>query len=293
MISERYGGAVVVWAPAKVNLFLEVLGKRADGYHEIASLLIAVSLYDTLEFQEEPTGKIEVACDHPDLPPTENLVYRAAQRLRQHTGCGLGATIKLRKRIPLAAGLAGGSSDAAATLDGLNRLWRLGLPLQELTRIGAELGSDVPFFFATPAAWCTGRGEIVEPLVLDRPLWFVVASPAAGLPTAQVYARVAVPATAKPGDRIRLAVQAGTMEEVAAELHNRLEEAAMGLCPGIDEARGRLRGLQPAGVLISGSGSSVFALCHGRTDALRVAHGFLDGPYDGPRPSLHVVRSCI
>src|SRR5205823_7229469 len=127
-----------------------------------ATLMVAVSLYDTLEFKEETSGEIRLHCDHPDLSAgPDNLVLRAAHLLRQRANCPRGCVIRLAKRIPLAAGLAGGSTDAAATLAGLNRLWRLGLVQSELARLGAELGSDVPFFFATPAAWCTGRGEQV------------------------------------------------------------------------------------------------------------------------------------
>jgi 4-diphosphocytidyl-2-C-methyl-D-erythritol kinase len=181
MLSERCADAVVVWAPAKVNLFLEVLAKRADGYHEIATLLVAVSLYDTLEFKEEASGDVQLLSNHPNLSTgPDNLVCRAADLLRQRRGVRRGARIRLTKRIPLAAGLAGGSSDAAATLAGLNRLWGLGLADGELAALGADLGSDVPFFFSAPAAWCTGRGEQVTPLPLGRPLDFVLACPPAG-----------------------------------------------------------------------------------------------------------------
>src|SRR5437763_1060743 len=172
MLSERHADGVVVWAPAKVNLYLEVLAKRADLYHEIATLMVAVSLYDTLEFKEESSGAIQLHCDHPELTTgPENLIFRAAVLLQQRTGCRRGVHIRLTKRIPLAAGLAGGSTDAAATLAGLNELWQLGVGKTELASLGARLGSDVPFFFDTPAAWCTGRGEVVTPLALGRPLW--------------------------------------------------------------------------------------------------------------------------
>src|SRR5207245_2521843 len=115
----------------------------------------------------EASGEILLRCDHPGLSTgPDNLVVRAADLLRRHMGCQRGATIQLIKRIPLAAGLAGGSTDAAATLAGLNRLWRLGLRRADLATLGADLGSDVAFFFATPAAWCTGRGERVTPLPL-------------------------------------------------------------------------------------------------------------------------------
>src|SRR5262249_20990118 len=137
---------------------------------------------------EETSGEIRLTCDHPDLAAApDNLVLRAAQLLRQRTGCRRSAYIQLAKRIPIAAGLAGGSSDAAATLAGLNRLWRLGLTRPQLALQGAELGSDVAFFFATPAAWCTGRGEQVAPVALGKPLWFVLVCPRFGLETADVY----------------------------------------------------------------------------------------------------------
>ncbi|HYT90648.1 MAG TPA: 4-(cytidine 5'-diphospho)-2-C-methyl-D-erythritol kinase, partial [Gemmataceae bacterium] len=184
----------MVWAPAKVNLYLEVLAKRVDGYHEIETLMIGVSLYDTLVFKEDSSGAISLRCHRPELSTgPDNLVMRAAERLRQHTGCPRGAHIRLVKRIPLAAGLAGGSTDAAAALAGLNRLWQLNLPDTELAELAARLGSDVPFFFATPAAWCTGRGEKVTPVALGKRLWFVLLCPPFGLATADVYRGLTVP----------------------------------------------------------------------------------------------------
>src|SRR5216683_1594333 len=147
MLSERHGNGLRVRTPAKVNLFLEVLGKRPDGYHDIATLMVAVSLYDTLEFTPEPSGDLVLRCEHPDLSTgPDNLICRAARLLRERTGCTQGAVIRLEKRIPLAAGLAGGSSDAAATLAGLNRLWRLGkrCPLSSpVFRSGSRLPTSI------------------------------------------------------------------------------------------------------------------------------------------------------
>ena len=293
MLSECYADAVVVWAPAKVNLFLEVLAKRADGYHEIATLMVAVSLFDTLEFKEDSSGDIQLWCDHPDLSTgPDNLVRRAAELLRQRTGCRRGAAIRLVKRIPLAAGLAGGSSDAAATLAGLNRLWRLGRSALELAGWGAELGSDVAFFFATPAAWCTGRGEQVAALPLGRPLTFVLACPAAGLATADVYRGVTVPEQPLSGAAIRRALTDGNVEEIARGLHNRLQPAAERLCPAVAQVRARLEALGPAGQLMSGSGSCVFALCRGHAETLRIARGLRDGLDEGVSLRVFLVRSC-
>jgi 4-diphosphocytidyl-2-C-methyl-D-erythritol kinase len=286
MLIERPDGAVVVRAPAKVNLFLEVLAKRPDGYHEIATLLVAVSLYDTLEFKEDSSGAVRLRCDVPELTTgADNLVRKAADLLRQRTGCARGADIRLTKRIPLAAGLAGGSTDCAAALAGLNRLWRLGLSRDELARLGGELGSDVPFFFHTPAAWCTGRGEVVTPLALDRPLDFVIVKPDAGLSTAEVYRGVTVPDRPRTGDEVRRAAEAGDVEAVGRQLHNRLQESAERLRPEIAAGLERLRAEGPAGQLMSGSGTSLFALCRDPGEAQRLARGV-------NQSRVYVVRSC-
>ncbi len=300
MLSERRDGTLVVRAPAKVNLFLEVLAKRPDGYHEIATLLVAVSLYDTLEFKEEPSGAIRLRCDAAELTTgPDNLVLKAAALLRQRTGCARGADVRLTKRIPLAAGLAGGSTDCAAALAGLNRLWRLGLTRDELARLGGELGSDVPFFFHTPAAWCTGRGEVVTPAAPGRPLDFVLLKPPVGLSTADVYRGVTVPERPERGDDIRRAVAAGDVAEVGRRLHNRLQEVAERLRPEIADGLGRLRAEGPAGQLMSGSGTTLFALCRDAGEARRLARA-LQRPSEVNTPGLvggggyrvYVVRSC-
>lgn len=295
MLIQRRADGVDVRAPAKVNLFLEVLAKRPDGYHEIATLMAAVSLYDTLEFAEEPSGAIELRCDDPnlDIGPA-NLVSRAAEQLRQHTGGRCGARINLRKRIPLAAGLAGGSSDAAATLAGLNVLWGLGLKSADLAQIGAAIGSDVAFFFATPAAWCTGRGEIVTPIKVARPLDLLLVCPPLGLATADVYRNVTVPKQLESGDEIRRAVAAGDVNEIGRRLHNRLQPAAEKLSPPIAAWQKRLEQLHPAGTAMSGSGSSLFALARNRLEALaiarelRKAHGC-----ESVGLRMFLVRSCV
>jgi 4-diphosphocytidyl-2-C-methyl-D-erythritol kinase len=221
------------------------------------------------------------------------LICRAAELLRQRTGCRHGAAIRLVKRIPLAAGLAGGSTDAAATLAGLNRLWRLGLSARELGSWSAELGSDVAFFFATPAAWCTGRGEQVTALPLGRSLWLVLACPAAGLATADVYRGVTVPAEPQSGDDIRRALAEGNMVEISRGLHNRLQPVAERLCPAVAAVRARLSALAPAGQLMSGSGSSVLALGRDHADAIRIARALRNGWQEGVSLQVYLVRSCI
>jgi 4-diphosphocytidyl-2-C-methyl-D-erythritol kinase len=300
MLSERRDSAVLVRAPAKVNLFLEVLAKRPDGYHEIATLMVAVSLYDTLEFKEDSSGAIRLHCNAPELTTgPDNLVVKAAALLRQRTGCTRGADIRLIKRIPMAAGLAGGSTDCAAALTGLNRLWRLGLADDELARLGGELGSDVPFFFNTPAAWCTRRGEVVTPVRLGRPLNFVIVKPAVGLSTAEVYRNVTIPDRPETGAELRQAVEVGDVEEIGRRLHNRLQEAARRLRPEIEAGLALLQAQGAAGQLMSGSGTSLFALCRDPGEAQRIARGVKrsqdstpSGAGAGGTLQEYVVRSC-
>lgn len=267
---STYLDDVVVWAPAKVNLFLEVLGKRPDGYHEIATLMVAVRLYDTLVFRESP--ELTLQCSDPKLSAgPDNLVLRAAHLLQERTGCRRGADIRLIKRIPMAAGLAGGSADAAATLLGLNDLWQLGRSDAELARIAGAIGSDIPFFFHTPAAWCTGRGEIVEAANLPSPLDLVLLCPPFGMATADVYKKVAVPAQAVAGNEIRAALSQGDVDLIGKLLHNRLQTAAERLDARIGEYARMLVESEPAGALMSGSGSTLFALARSPEDAERIA----------------------
>jgi len=293
MLSAKQADAWVFWAPAKVNLFLEVLARRSDGYHDVATLMVAVGLYDRLEFREDRSGKVTLHCDWPGLSTgPENLVTRAADLLRRRTCCQSGAEIRLEKRIPLAAGLAGGSSDAAATLAALNQIWALGLSRTDLMALGAELGSDVAFFLAASAAWCTGRGEQVIPLRLGKSMTFLLVCPPEGLSTAQVYGGVTVPERPLTGEKIRQAAEAGNVEEVGRQLHNRLQEAAESLQPAIAGYRSRLQQLRPAGCLMSGSGSTVFALCHDFADAERIAHAWGATTDKQPAPRMYLVPSC-
>jgi 4-diphosphocytidyl-2-C-methyl-D-erythritol kinase len=293
MLSTNYPDCVVVWAPAKVNLYLEVLGKRADGYHEVETLMVPVSLYDTLVLKEDSAGQFLLRCNRPELSTgPDNLVARAAEILRRHTGCARGARVRLAKRIPLAAGLAGGSTDAAAALVGLNRLWGLGLKNDELATLAAHLGSDVPFFFSGSAAWCTGRGERVEPTALPRRLWFVLLCPPFGLSTADVYRGVRAPEAPLSAGGMRRALAGGDVGEVGRRLHNRLQEAAQALRPEVADHLARLKALGPAGQLMSGSGSTLFALCQDRRDAARIARELCHGAPEKGRGGVYLVRSC-
>ncbi|MBI2461374.1 MAG: 4-(cytidine 5'-diphospho)-2-C-methyl-D-erythritol kinase [Candidatus Rokubacteria bacterium] len=175
--------SLVLRASAKVNLALEVLGRRPDGYHEIATVLQAIDLSDRLVL-EDADGGIELRCDTPAIPTDrQNLAWRAADLLRRAAGVARGVRIRLWKRIPVAAGLGGGSSDGAAVLYGCNRLWRLGWDTARLATLATELGMDVPFFLRGGRALATGRGEILRPLPPAPGLTLVIVNPGVPLPT--------------------------------------------------------------------------------------------------------------
>ncbi len=266
-------GYAVAAAPAKVNLFLEVVGRRADGYHDIETLLLPVDLFDTVEVRGVPGHDFTLECDPPGLPtgPT-NLVSKAADAIKGLTGRRFGARIRLVKRIPHEAGLGGGSSDAAATLVALNHLFfHSDLTPEHLFILGGDIGSDVPAFLVGPAAWATGRGEVVDPAPVGGVLHLVLVKPPFGLGTASVYGHVSVPADPVEGSALRAAVAAGDAVRIAPLMHNRLQEAAFAAGPAVAALHARLAACGPLAAMVSGSGSCVFALCRGRADAVRVA----------------------
>lgn len=304
MLSDRSNDIVTIRAPAKVNLFLEVLGQRLDGYHDLATLMVTVGLYDTLELKEECTrdlnlsivsypqtgarSDLQALSDGPD-----NLILRAAELLRKQSRCASGASIRLHKRIPLAAGLAGGSSNAAATLSGLNRLWRLGLAEAELSALGAELGSDVPFFFYPPAAWCTGRGEIVEPIQVDHSFWIVLVFPPVGLSTARVFRALQLPEGTIDGKALCQALTKGDLDAIRSGMHNRLQATACSLCPELEEVLEKLTIVAPNGTLMSGSGTTCFALCGDREEADRVIEHLTMADWNSGPPRTVLTRACV
>jgi 4-diphosphocytidyl-2-C-methyl-D-erythritol kinase len=264
MIIRSIAGGVEVLAPAKLNLFLEVLGRRSDGYHEIESVMVAVNLYDTLTIRNDPSGEIRLGCNDPTLPVgNDNLVIRAADRLMAATGCRRGAQIELTKAIPAQAGLAGGSSDAAATLAGLHRVWDLKIRGSQLDALAAEVGSDVCFFNHVPAAMCRGRGEQVEAVPLNHHYHFVLVCPAVGLSTADVYRRVVPPNPPQSARPVLEALANGGPADLGPRLFNRLQPLAEALRPELIRVRTSLADLGPMldGSSMSGSGSAYFGLC--------------------------------
>ena len=261
MIIRHDAQGLCVQTPAKVNLHLEVLAKRADGFHELETLFMAVSLYDTLVFRAQPSGT-KLRCRHPEVGEgEENLVQRAVRLVRDQSGCSKGVSIELIKQIPVAAGLAGGSSDAAATLAGLNHCWQLGWPQERLVELAARLGSDVPFFLFASAAIGRGRGERLSACPVGATLHMVLVSPSKGLATAEVFRHVQVPESPVSVTPMAAALETGNVAQVAARLHNRLQEVSRKLSPAVAQLERQAQDWDCLGHLMSGSGSSYFALC--------------------------------
>lgn len=274
--SPPSSGELTVWAPAKLNLFLEVLGKRSDGFHELETLMLPVSLYDTLEVRRQTAG-VSLTCRHSrggpiaGLPEDRgNLAYRAAEQVL-FGGTGPGVSLRLVKRIPAEAGMAGGSSDAAAALLGTDAVLGTGLATDVLAEKAAQLGSDVPFFLARQAAICRGRGERVSPVAGLAGLSFVVVKPKVGLSTAEVFRAcrpAAAPLSATP---LVEALAARDWRRVGGLVFNRLEEAAAGLCPAIAQIKRAFAQADVVAHQMSGSGTSYFGLCRSAAQARRTA----------------------
>jgi 4-diphosphocytidyl-2-C-methyl-D-erythritol kinase len=276
---------LVVEAPAKVNLFLEILAKRNDGFHELETLMVSVDLYDTLVFMEGQSERVTLRCvDAGSQEGTDfageksfpggrdNLVVQAARLLREYTGVKNGVRIDLVKRIPVAAGLAGGSSDAAATLMALSRLWNLRLSAVELEQLALQLGSDVGFFLSpSVAAICRGRGEKIEPLCLSDQLHFVIARPPTGLSTAVVFRNCSIPDTPRQVEPLAAALRQGNLGRAVSHLHNGLQLPAEKLNPDVQRLRSIFSQQPVLGHLMSGSGTSYFGLCANRRQAIQVA----------------------
>ena len=257
--------ALVVRAPAKVNLTLEVVGKRPDGFHELRSVFAALALHDRLTVS--PAPDLEIECDVPELASPANLAWRAADALRRDAGTRAGARLVLEKRIPIEAGLGGGSSDAAAALVALDALWGLGYPRSRLREIGATIGSDVPFFLGdSPLALVTGRGEVVMPVPVPpavRAARFVLAKPPMGLGAGAVFRTYPPSRWAGTNDRtaawMRAAAGAPAVVDLPRPL-NDLEDCAIDLAPGVGAARDALLACGAAHAVMSGSGSTFFAV---------------------------------
>ncbi|MEW6233614.1 MAG: 4-(cytidine 5'-diphospho)-2-C-methyl-D-erythritol kinase [Chloroflexota bacterium] len=256
------------FAYAKINLTLDILGRRPDGYHEIASVMQAISLHDTLVFSKGPGLCVE--CSDRRLAGPDNLVHRAAELLRREMGGVQGARVRLTKRIPLAAGLGGGSSDAACALLGLNALWRLGLGQERLAELASRLGSDVPFFLTGGTALVQGRGERVTPLPPPAPAWLVLAVQPVGVSakTRTLYEAL------QPGDYTDGSATRRMVEDIERQgridprlTFNAFEPLAFRLFPELERVRTAMLEAGASLVRLSGSGPAMFTIVPDRRTA--------------------------
>jgi 4-diphosphocytidyl-2-C-methyl-D-erythritol kinase len=237
-------------APAKLNLFLHIVGRRTDGYHLLESVFMLVDWCDTLHFELRQGGHISRE-DLSVILPEDDLVLRAARALQTFAGTQFGAHIAIDKRIPSQAGMGGGSSDAASTLLALNRLWNLNLGLDTLLTLGLKLGADVPFFLGGHNAWVSGIGEIMTPIALP-PARFLIAKPADGLATDRIFSHPELKRDTEP------AIISGFAADPYGFGHNDLQAVAQHICPDISQALAWLKSLGLDGRM-TGSGSAVFA----------------------------------
>lgn len=264
---------------AKVNLFLDVLRRRRDGYHNIETIFQTVGLADELYFTEQ-ASRIALWCSDPDLDVSDaNLVYRAALLLKERTGCAKGVRIQLEKHIPLSAGLAGGSGNAAATLIALNHLWELRLTDGQIRALALELGSDVPYCTVggTVAAW--GRGERLRPLLPLKETWFVLVHPDISVSASRAYNSPLLEfAEERPfagwTRSFRRAVHLVEHGHWAQAVFNRMEGPVFAGHPNLVAAKHRLLEEGCVAAAMSGSGSTVFGICAGQREALGIAQAF-------------------
>ena len=257
-------------APAKLNLFLHITGRRSDGYHLMQSVFMLIDWCDTLHFESRADGQISREDLAVALPP-DDLIVRAARALKAASATPLGVHIAIEKRIPAQAGMGGGSSDAASTLLALNRLWKLGLTLDELIKIGLGLGADVPFFLGGHNAWVEGIGEKLTPVTVPSGR-FLVLKPEQGLETQLIFS----------DPSLKRDSETATIRAFVADAfgfgRNDLQSVAQRLCPGVSQALEwlELHGLKGR---MTGSGSAVFA-------------PVLQGFDPGPAPGAFQVRLC-
>ncbi|WNS77498.1 4-(cytidine 5'-diphospho)-2-C-methyl-D-erythritol kinase [Bacillus sp. DTU_2020_1000418_1_SI_GHA_SEK_038] len=266
---------ILVKAPAKINLSLDVLHKREDGYHEVEMIMTTIDLADRLELTLLEQEVIKIISHNRFVPDDQrNLAYQAALLLKERFQVKKGVAITIEKAIPVAAGLAGGSSDAAAVLRGLNKLWGLGLSLDELAIIGAEIGSDVSFCVYGGTALATGRGEIIKELPAAPTCWVILAKPFIGVSTADVYRRLQLSGVNHPKTKEMIqAIEAGSYEQVCGLVGNVLEDVTFRLHPEVAQIKEQIKRFGADAVLMSGSGPTVFGLVRHDSRMQRIYNG--------------------
>lgn len=239
--------SITLSSPAKLNLFLHITGRRANGYHDLQTVFQLIDYNDDLEFATEKTGILTLHCNNSELAGASNLALRAARALQEYTGSKQGASIYLHKRIPMGAGLGGGSSNAATTLVALNRLWDTHLSVEQLCKLGATLGADVPVFVRGESAWAEGIGEILTPIELPQRFYLVI-TPDCHVSTADIFSHQQL-------TRNTTAIKMAAF--LARHTRNDCENVVRKLYPPVDEALNWLDQYAPA--RMTGTGASVFA----------------------------------
>jgi 4-diphosphocytidyl-2-C-methyl-D-erythritol kinase len=257
--------ALTLPAPAKLNLFLHITGRRADGYHELQTLFQLLDYGDTLHFAAAPAGTLTLAPELPGVAAEDNLILRAARLLLRHSGAAAGARIRLDKRLPLGGGIGGGSSDAATALLGLNRLWRLQLPLAELAAVGLQLGADVPVFVRGCSAWAEGVGERLRAVPLPAANYLILVPPCQ-VSTARIFSQGALTRNSTPITIAAFLREGG---------RNDCEPVAKTLYPEVAFALEWLNRFAPA--RMTGTGACVFASFSARSDAEAVLRQLPEG----------------
>jgi 4-diphosphocytidyl-2-C-methyl-D-erythritol kinase len=266
---------ILVKAPAKINLALDVLYKRDDGFHEVEMIMTTIDLADRIELAEIPDNYIRVESSGGFIPTdSRNLAYKAAELIKKRFSIRKGVHIYISKNIPVAAGLAGGSSDAAATLKGLNKLWNLGLSIDTLAKIGAEIGSDIPFCVYGGTALATGRGEVIQKISSPPPCWVVLAKPTMGVSTAEVYRGLNLKEVAHPDIQAMLdAINRKNYDQICSNLGNVLEAYTLEKYKDVKQIKEQMQNLGADGVLMSGSGPTVFGLTMQESRMRRLVNG--------------------
>ncbi len=271
-------------APAKINLGLDILGKRSDGLHELAMVMASIDLADRLYLEEIPEDKIIIETNKAFLPTDKkNHVYEALELVKERFGIKQGLQVKIHKEIPVAAGLGGGSTDSAAALRAVNRLWDLGLSMEELASLGAEVGSDVPYCVYGQTSLVEGFGEKVTPIAPMPQCWVVVVKPRMSVSTRAIFAQIVMEDLYHPDiSALVSAIEAGDYQKMTQNLGNSMEVVTIRKHPVIQQLKDRMLKYGADAAMMSGSGPTVYALCHKYSRAKHVMNalkGFCEEVY--------------
>lgn len=272
---------IQIKAFAKINLSLDVLSRRPNGYHDVRMVMQTIGLFDLLTFHRSEASGITLLCGHNELPCDQsNLIYRAAKLFYKYTGITPGIRIELEKNIPVAAGMAGGSSDAAATLKALNTLYDTELALPQLQELGVQLGADVPYCLLSGTALAEGIGEILTPLAPAPDCHCLIVKPPVSVATGYVYEHLNLTTVQHPDIDAQLkAIADSDFAGLCSHLGNVLESVTTALHPEIISIKTKLLSLGADGALMSGSGPTVFGLFSDRDTAERAYTSFRNGAY--------------